>query len=119
MDIPKFGELIGPQEIVFKDAIHVPVAPVMAWHDLEPGDHVGIRADGQAFYAGSASVGDIGWIEDGKSVGIVDPLLRQSVKKGQRFWLWVYPGSITSLRHVWIHPAFTTKPPEVKSGTRT
>jgi hypothetical protein len=94
---------------IFRDAIHIPVAPVMAWQDLEPGDHVGIRSDGQAFYAG----------DNGKSVGIVDPLLRQSVKKGQRFWLWVYPGSITSLRHVWTHPAFTVKPPEVKSGTRT
>jgi hypothetical protein len=36
----------------------------------------------------------------------VDPYLKSPVMPGQRFWLFLYPQSISSLRHVWSHPAF-------------
>lgn len=36
----------------------------------------------------------------------MDPYLRRDVAFGEQCWLFLYPGSITSLRHEWTHPAF-------------
>lgn len=84
------GTIIG--ESAGRDAIHLAVEPVIAAHSLRPGDDVGFVEGG---------VG-----ECDNPVGIVDPFLKAKVKKGERFWLVVYPRQITSLRHVWTHPAF-------------
>lgn len=73
-----------------RDAIHIAIVPVTATTEkLFPGQHV----DAQGTMAGAR-------------VGIVDPYLTVPVKKGETFWLYLYPGSVTSLRHVWTHPAF-------------
>ena len=77
-----------------RDAIHLAVEPIEAAQTLGPGDHVMIK-DGQAWRA-----------PHGNGLGIVDPFLGDVVKKGQWFWLVVYPRTITSLKHVWEHPAF-------------
>jgi hypothetical protein len=77
-----------------RDAIHVAIAPVVAAHALRPGQHVGLDDNGEA--SGSSTVNPI---------GIVDPYLAGGPRKGDRFWLFLYPGSITSLRHDWTHPA--------------
>jgi hypothetical protein len=77
-----------------RDAIHLAVEPVTAGEDLLPGEHIGLYVDGTAH-------------KDLRHIGIVDPFLPKSgVKKGQRFWLVVYPRMVTSLRHVWDHPDF-------------
>jgi len=71
-----------------RDAVHFAVAPVVAAENLKPGQHVG---------------------KDGTTknpIGVVDPFLRRSVYEGERFWLFLYPNTITSLRHEWAHPAF-------------
>lgn len=72
-----------------RDAIHIAVAPVVAQETLWPGENVG--ADGTT---------------NSTLVGIVDPFLKDRVKKGERFWLFIYPKKIDSLRHVWTHPEF-------------
>ena len=100
----KLGRVItGTAE---RDAIHIAVAPVIAGERLSPGFHVCMIGD-EAFAAGR----DL--------VGIVDPFLLVDVEPGQRFWLYLYPGSITSLRHEWTHPAFpTTSPSEVNAAIK-
>ena len=91
----KLGALIDENQQ--RDAIHVAVAPVIA-------------ADGEKLYPGQ----DIGFVGDdsihvgagGQHLGIVDPFLKRPVYQGDRFWMLLYPNSITSLRHDWLHPAF-------------
>lgn len=85
------GTIIG--EGAGRDAIHLAVEPVIAAHRLLPAQDVGLLEDGKA----GTSL---------NPVGIVDPFLKRAVKPGEKFWLVVYPRQITSLRHVWEHPAF-------------
>lgn len=82
-----------------RDAIHVAVAPMEAAHQLFPGQHVGVVGPGKAGICQT-------------TVGIVDPFLRGPVEPGQQFFLCLYPGTITSLRHEWVHPAFGDAVPE-------
>ncbi|MFT4064338.1 hypothetical protein [Paraburkholderia sp.] len=93
------GTIIGPSEA--RDAIHLAVEPVVAGVDLEPGDDVFLDK-GEAFFRSSTG--------EPETVGIVDPFLRGKVRRGERFWLVVYPRQITSLRHVWTHPSFDAVP---------
>jgi hypothetical protein len=44
----------------------------------------------------------------------VDPFLADPVQPGQMFWLFLYPQTITGLRHVWEHLAFRARLPEGK-----
>jgi hypothetical protein len=75
-----------------RDAIHIAVLPIVAAERLLPAQHIGLVEGG----AGDSE----------KPLGIVDPFLTAPVRKGQRFWMLLYPRMVTSLRHVWSHPAF-------------
>lgn len=77
-----------------RDAIHVAIAPVVAGMDLRPGQHIGISDDGS-------------FCHSKEPIGIVDPFLCNVVKKGERFYVFLYPNTVTSLRHEWTHPAFS------------
>lgn len=86
-----------------RDAIHLAVEPAVAGCRLRPGEPVFLHDNAVATN------------EDGENyVGIVDPFLESPVKKGQRFWLVVFPRKITSLRHVWEHPEFPPSEPALK-----
>lgn len=96
---PKIGTLLEGNE--GRDAIHIAVAPVQAMGELEPGWHVVVEDGRKARMA----------LGDEQSTGIVDPFLDCDVEKGQWFYVFLHPGTITSLRHVFTHPAFVTKVP--------
>ncbi len=91
---PNIGKILTAEENA-RDAIHCAIIPVIAAHKMSPAAHVGLDKDGKASY-----------VSDGEFVGIVDPFLEVAVAKGQRFYLFLYPNTITSLKHVWQHPAF-------------
>ena len=75
-----------------RDAVHIAVVPVVAGEDTWAGQHVGLEE-------GKLS-------RKAKNIGVVDPFLTVPVKAGEKCWLFLYPGSITSLSHLWSHPAF-------------
>lgn len=78
-----------------RDAIHIAVMVCEAGEELSPGDKVRLEATGCAIHAIWSTA---------PSIGVVDPFLIHHVKKGQRFWLFLQPNSIKSLRHDWTHP---------------
>lgn len=92
-DDVKLGQLLGEGE--GRDAIHIAIFPAIAAQILKPGEHVGIEDKGKGTVARVTPY-----------VGIVDPFLPAPVMPGQRCFVCLYPYSITSLRHVWTHPAF-------------
>lgn len=84
-----------------RDAVHVAVMPVVAIEDLQPGQHIGPD--------GSPAPANVVVGVSSKAIiktGIVDPFLKQTVRKGERFFMFMYPQTITSLRHEWTHPLF-------------
>jgi hypothetical protein len=84
------GQLAGPGAT--RDAIHVAVLPVVAAEAMDPGRKCGLYADGSA---GKYPA---------RVLGVVDPFLDAAVKPGETFYLFLIPGTVTSLRHAWTHP---------------
>jgi hypothetical protein len=83
MDGVKLGQLV-PDDVFARDAVHVAVIPMVALRVLEPGQRM--------------------------VHGIVDPFLPKPVQPGQRFYLFLFPGTVTGMTHAWQHPAFPAEP---------
>ena len=99
-NVPQLGKLIEGE--AYRDAVHIAVAPVVAGCILDPGDRIGLDDNGLAVH-----------MKYDLTIGIVDPFLVDCVAPGQKFWLYLRPNTVTSLRHAWCHPAFRPKPPVV------
>ena len=91
------GSIVGPDAP--RDAIHVAIIAVQAGEWLSPGEKVTMLL-GRAYKA-----------KDQRALGVVDPFLSEEVDRLEWFYLFLNPGSITSLRHDWTHPAFTEGAP--------
>jgi hypothetical protein len=66
-----------------RDAIHIAIVPVCAHQSLSPGDHIGFVNETKI----SVGLGK-------NPIGIVDPFLTEKVRKGQWFYMCLYPGTI-------------------------
>lgn len=71
-----------------RDAVHFAVAPIKAAMRLNPGQHVGLDGTEES------------------PIGVVDPFLKRPVEEGEHCWMFLYPNTITGLRHEWSHPSF-------------
>jgi hypothetical protein len=100
-DLTTIGHRLPSDGKEGRDAIHIAITPMVAGERLVPGQRVTMRADPGARFTAVPASGD-------KGIGIVDPFLDLNtvIWPGDRFWLFLHPGSITSLRHEWTHPAF-------------
>jgi hypothetical protein len=96
-------EDIGIGRIITKpterDATHIACMPVELAEDTPAGARVGLK-DG---VSNKASVMAI------EKIGIVDPFLEGVIMKGTTVWMFLFPGTITSLRHDWSHPAIVAQ----------
>lgn len=101
MDSLGIGQIITGT--AHRDAIHVAIMPITAGERLYPGQRIGM-------VGGKATSQD-------PHLGIVDPFLAGAVFPDQRFYLCLFPGSITSLRHHWEHPALREDGPGPEAGT--
>lgn len=81
-----------------RDAVHIAIVPCVAGALLWPGQQITLNEVGEALPCR----------EFDKPLGVVDPFLdtENTLAKGDHFWLCLYPGTITSLNHVWEHPLF-------------
>lgn len=104
---PQLGQLIQDGERR-RDAVHIALAPVTAAERLAPGQHVGLVQAGNVELVGPCQ----------DNIGIVDPFLTKDIEPGQRFWLCLYPGTITGLRHLWTHPTFTAAAAAIREKLR-
>lgn len=100
--VATMGDIL-PDDAGGRDAVHVAVVSCIASAKLQPGQDIGIGEQQGRDYEALATA---------KHIGRVDPFLKAAVLKGQRFWLYLYPRSITGLNHQWTHPAF----PDAKEG---
>lgn len=88
---------ILPADVSGRDAVHVAVFSATSTSRLFPGQDVAIAESRGA---------DTVVVPTGELVGIVDPFLSVPVPIGERFWVYLYPRTITALSHRWSHPAF-------------
>jgi hypothetical protein len=89
-----------------RDAIHIAIIPVIAGETLNPGQAVGV-AETYGENTHTAYINE-------KPVGIIDPFLTRRIGQGETCWLFLYPNTVTSLKHNWSHPEFVEKPKPVK-----
>ena len=97
---PRLGKIL--KGVTVRDAVHVAILPVVAGEKLDPGQQVDLLSDLRTAHPA---------LVKGSCVGVVDPFLPFAVQPGQWFYLLLPPGSITSLRHDWTHPAIDGEEP--------
>ena len=93
------GKTFPATEPEIRDAIHIAVILLDVEAKVFAGQKVGVT-NGKADPDAPAKV------------GIVDPFLQSVfVFPGTKVFVYLFPGTITSLHHVWEHPAFPPSDP--------
>ena len=105
------GRLIPNDVCPDRDCIHLAVIPMIAGEDyMDRGCRIKLKYN----------TTDVALLEEYNEkdiVGIVDPFLKEfRVHKGQKFWCYLLPNSITGMRHHWQHTKFDEPKEDVGSS---
>lgn len=96
----ELGKIITKKDAK-RDCVHIAIVPLVAGEDIRRGESIKL-AYGTADIALNAeqAYGD-------DVIGIADPYLSEyRVEKGQRFYGFLTPGTVTGMTHHWQHPKF-------------
>ena len=103
---PILGEpLKGDEE---RDAIHIAILPVTAGDYIPPGQRIHVNSKGWAS------------LSRGVHNAVADPFWPRTIQPGERFYAFLFPYTIESLRHEWVHKDFPCPPvyPEAEKWLR-
>lgn len=81
-----------PEEAGIKDAVHVAIVSVRAGTAFSPGDSF-LMKNGEAVYTSPS-----------KRLGVIDPLRKTGVARGEIVWAVLDTHEVPNVRHVWDHP---------------
>ena len=104
MEPIKLGEKLKGGEQ--RDAIHIAVLPVIVDEEYMCAGEQAKLAYGTTNTVRRA-MPDYGGYH---GLGVIDPFLKDNVRRGDKVWLFLYPQTITGLRHDWTHPAIDNPP---------
>ncbi len=96
----ELGKLITKKK-ASRDCVHIAIVPLIA------GDSILVGSPIKLAY-GTADIALMAEPAYGDDViGIADPYLKEyQIQKGQRFYGFLTPGTVTGMTHQWNHPAF-------------
>lgn len=102
MSKPAVGKLLDGKTLPPRDAIHVPIIPVVVdtGIPLAAGTSVVLYRDVDNVFRARVPV-----LAE-KPVGIIDPYLAGAVGDGAACYCFLRPNSVKKLWHDWTHPAF-------------
>lgn len=105
------GKVLPQNHTQGRDAVHIAVMPVVAGEEgLRPGEKLRIKF-------GTDDVVVSGDYNENDYLGIVDPFIQSyGLKKGEKFWMWLRPGTITGLRHEWTHAKIDAPKPQANDS---
>jgi hypothetical protein len=95
--VATMGALL-PEDSGGRDAVHVAVFSATSMVRVYAGQDVGMAKQSDTDSIVSPLVAT--------KIGIVDPFIKGDLHPGARFWVFLYPRTITALSHRWSHPAF-------------
>jgi hypothetical protein len=86
-----------------RDAIHVAVVPAVSSCDVKPGEWVRLVSRGQDGH-GRVMVAPDNADDAAPLIGIADPFVSVTIRRGIGFWVMLFPDTATGLRHEYTHP---------------
>ncbi len=100
----ELGKLITKTD-ASRDCVHIAIVPLIAGEQIWRGEFIKLAygTANVALKAETAYGDDV--------IGVADPYLSQyRIEKGQRFYGFLTPGTVTGMTHRWQHPAFDNPP---------